>query len=110
MATTNAHLERVYQQALQRYQWLYDKKGLKREHFDIIRGHTSIEEVLSVVRHAEIKGEIERSAVQRVLGEMTETLVKKLSRFVGVVDTAIQSSVFLFYSSPPPASRQAKSH
>ena len=95
MATTNAILERIYHQVLEKYQRLYDKKKLKREHFDIIRGHTSIEELLDIVRDAEVKSENERGAVQRVLGVMTEAMVRKLSRFVGVVDTAIQSSVSL---------------
>ena len=97
MATTNVHIERIYQQALQKYQQLYDKKKLRQEHFDIIRGHTTIEEILGIVRDAEMKDENERNAVQRVLGGISEALVQKLSRFVGVVDTAVQSSAFLPY-------------
>lgn len=96
MATTTAHLERIYQQAFQRYQQLYDKGRLKGEHFDIIRGQTNIEEVLDIVRGAETKSRSERNAVQRVLGVISEALVQKLSRFVSVVDTAVQSSTALF--------------
>ncbi|KAA8893137.1 hypothetical protein FN846DRAFT_980251 [Sphaerosporella brunnea] len=85
-------LARIYEQALRRYQKLHDEGRLKPKHFQTIKGPNSIQGVLETVRNAKTKNESERNAIKSVLLSASETVVDKLVRFQGVVDTAIQAN------------------
>jgi hypothetical protein len=105
IATTNLHTARmssnsdplatVYHQAFQRYQELHDDRKLKDEHFDLIKGRNTIEEVLDAIRNAKTNNESERNAVLRVIRRTSEHKVDNLSRFEGVAGTAIEASKLL---------------
>jgi len=99
MATSDTDpLATVYREAFQRYQKLHDEGKLKEKQFALIQGRNSIEEVIDAVRNAKTKNQSERNAVQRVLRRTSESLVNKLSRFDGVVSTAIQASMLQAFS------------
>jgi hypothetical protein len=86
---------KVYHQAFQRYQEFYDDGKLKDEHFDLIKGHNTIEEVLDAIRNAKTRNESERNAVLRVIRRTSENSVGKLSRLDGVGSTAVEASKIL---------------
>lgn len=88
-------LARVYREAFQRYKNLHFDGKLRDEHFELIKGQNTIEEVLYAVGKAKAQNKSERKAVHRVLRKTSKNLVGKLSRFESVVTTAIQSSMSL---------------
>ena len=80
--------------------WTTSQEGqINASQLALIQQKTGLADVLTAVKEAEAKNENERNAVDRRFHSISPQVVAKIERFTGVVDTAVQSSMFIPVSS-----------
>jgi hypothetical protein len=93
--SSDRSLTSVYSEALSRYEHLHQEGQINASQLALIQQQTGLADVLTAVKEAEAKNENERNAVDRRFHSISPQVVAKIERFTGVVDSAVQSSMFI---------------